>query len=40
MPHKVMIVDDHITATGSYNWSASAEDKNWENIIILESSAI
>lgn len=40
MHHKVLVVDGNITVTGSYNWSASAEDNNWENIIVLESSTI
>ena len=40
MHHKVMIIDDHIVVTGSYNWSASAEDRNDENTIILDSISI
>lgn len=40
MHHKVMVVDGYIIVTGSYNWSAAAEDDNWENIIILESTTI
>lgn len=40
MHHKVMIIDAHIVVTGSYNWSASAEDRNDENIIILDSISI
>jgi len=40
MHHKVMIIDGYIIITGSYNWSASAEDSNDENIIILGSSTI
>lgn len=40
MHHKVMVVDGYFTITGSYNWSASAEDKNWENIIVLKSKII
>ena len=40
MHHKVMIIDGYIIVTGSYNWSASAEDKNWENIVILRSQSL
>lgn len=40
MHHKVMIIDEKIIITGSYNWSASAEDSNDENILILRSSSI
>lgn len=40
MHHKVMIIDDHIVVTGSYNWSASAEDRNDENTIILDSTSL
>jgi len=37
MHHKVMIIDDSIVATGSYNWSTAAEDSNYENLILLRS---
>lgn len=40
MHHKVMIIDDYIIVVGSYNWSASAEDSNDENILILKSTDI
>jgi hypothetical protein len=40
MHHKVVIIDDYIVIVGSYNWSASAEDKNDENILILKSTEI
>ena len=33
MHHKFMIVDDEELITGSYNWSDTAEEKNYENII-------
>lgn len=35
MHHKVIIIDEKIVITGSYNFSASAERKNDENIVIL-----
>jgi phosphatidylserine/phosphatidylglycerophosphate/cardiolipin synthase-like enzyme len=37
MHHKFMVVDDRIVATGSYNWSASAEDSNDENLVVIRS---
>lgn len=40
MHHKVMIIDGYIVVIGSYNWSASAEDSNDENILILKSTVI
>lgn len=40
MHHKVMVIDDWIVIVGSYNWSASAEDSNDENIMILKSTII
>ena len=40
MHHKVMIIDGYVVITGSYNWSASAEDSNDENTIILKSQPI
>ena len=36
--HKFCIIDDKIVITGSYNWTYYAENRNWENIVILESS--
>ena len=36
MHHKVMIVDGEIVVTGSYNWSWSAENRNDENLVILD----
>jgi len=35
MHHKVMIIDGKIVATGSYNWSWSAENRNDENVIVI-----
>ena len=35
MHHKVFIIDEEIVITGSYNFSASAEKKNDENIVIF-----
>ena len=38
--HKFCIIDDKIVITGSYNWTYYAENRNWENIVILESSEV
>jgi len=35
MHHKFVIIDGKITVTGSYNWTASADDRNFENIVII-----
>ena len=40
MHNKVMIVDGIIVITGSYNYSASAENYNNENMIIILSDYI
>jgi len=34
--HKFCIIDDKIVITGSYNWTYYAENRNWENIYIIE----
>ena len=40
MHHKVIIVDEAIVITGSYNFSKSAADRNDENVIIIHNRAI
>jgi phosphatidylserine/phosphatidylglycerophosphate/cardiolipin synthase-like enzyme len=40
MHHKVIIIDESIIITGSYNFSVSANEKNDENIIILHNKDI
>ncbi len=35
MHHKFMVVDGRVVVTGSYNWSAAAEDRNDENIVVI-----
>lgn len=40
MHHKVIIIDDTIVITGSYNFSASAEDRNDENTLVIYSPQI
>ena len=40
MHHKVILIDGEIVITGSYNFSASAETRNDENLVILFSPEI
>ncbi len=40
MHHKVFIIDESIVALGSYNFSASAERRNDENILIIQDSEL
>ena len=35
MHHKVIIIDQEIVITGSYNFTASAEESNDENVVII-----
>ena len=35
MHHKVIVIDEAIVVTGSYNFSRSAEEFNDENLVIL-----
>jgi phosphatidylserine/phosphatidylglycerophosphate/cardiolipin synthase-like enzyme len=37
MHHKVIVIDGSVVITGSYNFSASAEETNDENVLILHS---
>ena len=40
MHHKVMIIDGEVVVTGSYNWSWSAENRNDENLVVIEDSEL
>ncbi|MEM3081121.1 MAG: phospholipase D family protein [Nitrososphaerota archaeon] len=40
MHHKVAVIDGVIVLTGSYNWSAAAENDNDENLIIIEDPSV
>ncbi len=40
MHHKVIIIDESIVVTGSYNFSASAEKSNDENTLVIHNSEI
>jgi len=37
MHHKVMILDGQVVILGSYNFTASAEDRNDENLLVIHS---
>jgi cardiolipin hydrolase len=37
MHHKVAIIDGHIVLIGSFNWSASGEEENNENLLVIRS---
>ena len=37
---KVMIIDDNIVVTGSFNFSASAANSNDENVLIIHNTGI
>ena len=40
MHHKVIIIDDATVITGSYNFTASAEDSNDENVLIIHDAEV
>jgi phosphatidylserine/phosphatidylglycerophosphate/cardiolipin synthase-like enzyme len=36
MHHKFAVFDDRLVATGSYNWTQTAERANYENLVFLD----
>jgi phosphatidylserine/phosphatidylglycerophosphate/cardiolipin synthase-like enzyme len=40
MHHKVIIIDQHVVITGSYNFTSRAESVNDENLLIIDDPAI
>jgi len=40
MHHKVMIIDGQTVVTGSYNFSASAQNRNDENALVIHDPQI
>jgi phosphatidylserine/phosphatidylglycerophosphate/cardiolipin synthase-like enzyme len=38
--HKVILIDEHIVITGSYNFTSSAERDNDENLVIIDDPAL
>jgi mitochondrial cardiolipin hydrolase len=37
MHHKFALLDRKLVLTGSYNWTAASEDKNYDNLLILRT---
>jgi len=35
--HKFCLIDDKTLINGSYNWTYYAENRNWENIVVLDN---
>jgi phosphatidylserine/phosphatidylglycerophosphate/cardiolipin synthase-like enzyme len=40
MHDKFFVIDDRLVGTGSYNWTASAEEDNAENLLIVRSATL
>jgi phosphatidylserine/phosphatidylglycerophosphate/cardiolipin synthase-like enzyme len=40
MHNKFAVFDDRVVATGSYNWTQSAERANYENLVLLDDSEV
>jgi len=38
--NKFAVVDGRQVLTGSFNWTYSAEDRNWENLVVIDSPAL
>ena len=34
--NKIILIDDHLIFTGSYNWTKAAESRNAENLLRIE----
>lgn len=40
MHHKFIVIDDITTITGSFNWTHSAQKKNYENIVLIKDAGV
>lgn len=38
--NKIMIIDDHVILTGSFNFTKAAEEKNAENLLLINDPAL
>jgi phosphatidylserine/phosphatidylglycerophosphate/cardiolipin synthase-like enzyme len=38
--NKVMVIDNHIVITGSFNFTKAAEEKNAENLLVIDDPAL
>jgi phosphatidylserine/phosphatidylglycerophosphate/cardiolipin synthase-like enzyme len=37
MHHKFAVIDSRVVITGSFNWTANAEENNFENLLVIHS---
>lgn len=40
MHHKFCVIDNEVVITGSYNWTASADKRNNENLLVIHDAKI
>ena len=40
MHHKVIIIDNRLVVTGSFNFTVSADDSNDDNLLVIDSPAL
>ncbi len=40
MHHKFCVIDNEVVVTGSYNWTASADTRNNENLLVIHDAKI
>lgn len=40
MHHKVIIIDDHLVITGSFNFTRAAQEQNDENVLIVDDASL
>ena len=40
LQHKVVVIDEKLVITGSYNWTASADERNFENVVFIRCETI
>ena len=38
--NKVMVIDDEMVITGSFNFTKSAEERNAENLLVIKNKAL
>lgn len=40
MHHKFAVINDQLVITGSYDWSDTADERNWENLLLIRNKDI
>ncbi len=40
MNHKFAVINNQVVITGSYNWSDNADERNWENLVVIRNKEI